>query len=227
MTSCYLSQTQQQSGEEFQNLSTVSTLLSGVTATTIQYNSNLQGHNVYLANVFWIVSLIFSTGSAIQSQLAFYWLRHPRHQYSLVTPTWAAEIIRRSPVLLFVVSVISFSGGLILYTYAAFTHTALPSIAVACTALTLSMFFLSAQWRIIDGILWIKAQGVSGSRVSNLLGLSEFDSSTSDETVHPPVKHFLPDLHLHLPRRLPPDEHHDVEKAPRMFKCCPVIMRPS
>lgn len=114
---------------------------------------------MYLANVFWIVSLIFSTGSAIQSQLAFYWLQHPRHQFSWITPPLAAETIRRAPIFLFVISIISFSGGLISYTYAAFGDTALPSVAVACTTLTLTMFFMSALWRIIDGIRWIQGQG--------------------------------------------------------------------
>lgn len=146
---------QNQAGQEFNNLSTVSTLLSSVTATTIQYNSSSSlhpGKNVYLANLLWIVSLIFSTGSAIQSQLAFYWLRHPRHQHSTMTPVIVSKAIRRAPIIFFVLSIISFAGGLIAYTYAAFAGSSLPSIAVACTAVILSMFVVSILWRVEDGL---------------------------------------------------------------------------
>ena len=166
---------------------------------------------MYLANVFWIVSLIFSTGSAIQSQLAFYWLQHPRHQFSWTTPPLAAETIRRAPIFLFVIAIISFSGGLISYTYAAFGDTALPSVAVACTTLTLTMFFMSTLWRLIDGIRWIKGQATP---LDAVLG----PGATSSEPLEERVTRLFPFRHLgHAQER-------DPEKDPR---ACPNDVSPS
>ncbi|KAG8732880.1 hypothetical protein FRC10_000546 [Ceratobasidium sp. 414] len=56
-----------------QYLSTVATFFSGVTATTIQYSFNVIGNTrADLVNALWIISLIFSIASAINSQLAYH-----------------------------------------------------------------------------------------------------------------------------------------------------------
>ncbi|KAG8919921.1 hypothetical protein FRC00_010734 [Tulasnella sp. 408] len=57
-----------------QNLSTVATFFSGVTATTIQYTfDKTQSHLQQVVNALWITSLVFSIASSINSQLAYHW----------------------------------------------------------------------------------------------------------------------------------------------------------
>ncbi|CAE6502946.1 unnamed protein product [Rhizoctonia solani] len=67
--------TQEHTTSGLQNLSTVATFLSGVTATTLQVMFSLSAHGAPLpdfVNGLWISSLIFSIASAINSQLAYH-----------------------------------------------------------------------------------------------------------------------------------------------------------
>ncbi|KAG8924296.1 hypothetical protein FRC02_010530 [Tulasnella sp. 418] len=62
-------QTQAQTG--FQNLSTVATFFSAMTATTLQFAWDKEGALFAVVNGLWIASLVFSVASAIHSQLVY------------------------------------------------------------------------------------------------------------------------------------------------------------
>lgn len=148
--------TQKQTAEEFQNLSTVSTLLSAVTAAALAYTVDVRENTAaYRANLLWVISVIFSTASAIQAQLAFYWLRHPRHEESPVVFT-GSRIILASPLALFVVAIITFLGGLISFTFALYKGTALPPFAVICASIALVAMGVSSYWRVLEASLSFK-----------------------------------------------------------------------
>ncbi|CAE6417437.1 unnamed protein product [Rhizoctonia solani] len=64
---------QQRMATSLQNLSTVATFFSGVTATTLQFSFEVHGSFLSdLVNALWITSLVFSIASAINAQLAYH-----------------------------------------------------------------------------------------------------------------------------------------------------------
>ena len=66
--------TQHHTANGLQNLSTVATFFSAVTATTIQYSYQSNSTTTQEAvNALWLMALIFSLASAINSQLAYHW----------------------------------------------------------------------------------------------------------------------------------------------------------
>ena len=66
--------TQQHTADGLQNLSTVATFFSAVAATTIQYSYQSNFTTTEKAvNLLWVMALIFSLASAINSQLAYHW----------------------------------------------------------------------------------------------------------------------------------------------------------
>lgn len=148
--------TQKQSAEEFQNLSTVSTLLSAVTATTILYTlPEADITDAFRATLLWVISLIFSTASAIQSQLAFYWLRHPRQESTPLSSS-GSTIILTSPLTFFVIAIITFLGGLVAFSFGNFPDSSLPPVAVVCATIMLMAMGVSSYWRILEGWLSIR-----------------------------------------------------------------------
>ncbi|KAJ1301957.1 hypothetical protein OPQ81_000794 [Rhizoctonia solani] len=67
----------QRMAASLQNLSTVATFFSGVTATTLQFTFEHHGSRLSdLVNALWIGSLVFSISSAINAQLAYHCQNH-------------------------------------------------------------------------------------------------------------------------------------------------------
>ena len=66
---------QKHSASVLENLSTIATLFSGVTATMLQFSwSPLQPTTLFAAvNVFWFTSLVFSISAAVNSLLGLTW----------------------------------------------------------------------------------------------------------------------------------------------------------
>lgn len=136
-----------------QYLSTVATFFSGVTATTIQYSFDQVGNTrADLVNALWIISLIFSIASAINSQLAYHWraamYRSPRNY----VPWWVTIWIKRSPLFFLIGSVIAFSIGLCVFTYSSGQSHVVSALVTGFTIVTSSglicvgLWFASERW---------------------------------------------------------------------------------
>ncbi|KAJ1311843.1 hypothetical protein OPQ81_010304 [Rhizoctonia solani] len=136
-----------------QYLSAVATFFSGVTATTIQYSFEQTGNTLAdLVNALWIISLIFSIASAINSQLAYHWraaiYRSPRSY----VPWWVSIWIKRSPLFFLIGSVIAFSIGLCVFTYSSKQSHVVSALVTAFTIVTSSglisvgLWFMSERW---------------------------------------------------------------------------------
>ncbi|KAG8788489.1 hypothetical protein FRC12_014530, partial [Ceratobasidium sp. 428] len=153
-----------------QYLSTVATFFSGVTATTIQYSFDQVGNTrADLVNALWIISLIFSIASAINSQLAYHcedyvnirkihikgcylgraaMYRSPRNY----VPWWVTIWIKRSPLFFLIGSVIAFSIGLCVFTYSSGQSPVVSALVTAFTIVTSSglisvgLWFASERW---------------------------------------------------------------------------------
>ncbi|CAE6541224.1 unnamed protein product [Rhizoctonia solani] len=140
-----------------QNLSTVATFLSGVTATTLQFRYIFDvllcrttiddfkpainpAVNYYQtradANFVFEQSLVLSIASAINSQLAYHWrvamYRSPNHY----VPGWVSIWITHTPLFFLVISVIAFSVGLCAFTYSSDQSRAVSTLVTAFTAIT-------------------------------------------------------------------------------------------
>ncbi|QRV75851.1 WD repeat protein [Ceratobasidium sp. AG-Ba] len=144
---------QRHTAEGLQYLSTVATFFSGVTATTIQYSFDQVGNaRADLVNALWIISLIFSIASAINSQLAYHWraamYRSPRNY----VPWWVTIWIKRSPLFFLIGSVIAFSIGLCVFTYSSGQSPVVSALVTAFTVVTSSglicvgLWFASERW---------------------------------------------------------------------------------
>ncbi|CUA69549.1 putative WD repeat-containing protein slr0143 [Synechocystis sp, PCC 6803 substr. Kazusa] [Rhizoctonia solani] len=109
-----------------QNLSTVATFMSGVTATILQvlviYVWTCSRYSPYvpikfsvsnqrdgdslsdIVNGLWFSSLVFSIASAINSQLAYHWRAAIYHSPKRYVPWWVSIWITRTPLFFLVVS---------------------------------------------------------------------------------------------------------------------------
>jgi len=122
--------------EVLQNISTVAALFSGVSATTLQYSTQLQPPRfVTPFNFLWIMSLLLSTASAIQCQLAIYWhtssqRRTPRETFWIVR-VGASEV----PLTLLGLSSAAFVIGLAYFAFVASSkhnYVAIGTTAAIC-----------------------------------------------------------------------------------------------
>ena len=96
-----------------QNISTVSIFFSGVSATTLQYNGQLQSQGFATSSDFlWLLSLLLSTACAIQCQLAIYW-HTSRHRRSPKDTPWLVTLATYEiPLALLGASSVAFLIGL-------------------------------------------------------------------------------------------------------------------
>ncbi|KAG8707654.1 hypothetical protein FRC09_001682, partial [Ceratobasidium sp. 395] len=151
-----------------QNLSTVATFFSGVTATTLQVyrclgvakrvtydrrSFNEHGRPLPdLVNALWLSSLVFSIASAINSQLAYHWRAAQYRSPRSYVPWWVAIWITRTPLFFLVGSVIAFSAGLCLFTYSSDQSRAVSVVITTFTVVTSSallcvgLWFASERW---------------------------------------------------------------------------------
>ncbi|KAF9506422.1 hypothetical protein BS47DRAFT_1428124 [Hydnum rufescens UP504] len=153
--------TQRHTADALQNLSTVATFFSAVTATTLQYSyQSFQTRTEEAVNLLWIMSLVFSLASAINSQLAYHWrsaiYRSPRS----CVPWWVSIWITRTPLLFLVSSVIAFSAGLVCFTYATFYSSPfIPIIITVCTSISSFALFAVGLWFAGERYAFAKSKG--------------------------------------------------------------------
>ncbi|KAG8741950.1 hypothetical protein FRC10_002262, partial [Ceratobasidium sp. 414] len=133
-----------------QNLSTIATFLSGVTATTLQVNCFictswlaicLDNHGSPLpdlVNTLWISSLVFSIAAAINSQLACHWHSSQYRSPQNYVPRWATIWIMRAPLFFLVASVMAYMTGLGLFTHSSGQS---PVVSIMITTFTVVTAF--------------------------------------------------------------------------------------
>ncbi|KAF8339868.1 uncharacterized protein EI90DRAFT_3038065 [Cantharellus anzutake] len=159
----------------FQNLSTVAALFASVSATTIQFSYTQAGTGIEQAvNVLWIVSLVFAIASAINSQLSYQWSSVVFTTPMSALSWWGSLWIRRMPLIFLVLSVISFSAGIVCFTFSTFANQ--PVILVCVTAASA----VSAAALFYVGLWFIGKYFVFGSRKKTEHELDYLSSSAWD-----------------------------------------------
>lgn len=144
---------QKHAADNLQNLSTVATFFSAVTATTLQFSFDQVGTQLSDAvNLFWFISLVFSIASAVNSLLGLTWkqamYRSPGHR----VPWWVLIWIKRSPLIFLVFSVAAFSVGLCLFAYSSGQSTWTSGLTTVFTCFSsfglvaVSAWFIFERW---------------------------------------------------------------------------------
>lgn len=159
-----ISSHQQHAAANLLNLSTVATFFSGVTATTLQFSySTTGGKLANVVNTLWFSSLVFSIAAAVNSLLGLTWkkamYRSPGHR----VPWWVSIWIKRSPLVFLVMSIASFSAGLMLFTYSSGQGSVTSTIITVLTVITsfglaaVSAWFASERWIFVrhSGQKWL------------------------------------------------------------------------
>lgn len=127
----------------------MATFLSAVTATTLQFRfeqcfsspnlqliffcsyTSQQTKTEQAVNLLWLASLVFSIASATNSQMAYYLnLAHYRTPKSR-SAQWALACITGTPVVYIIAAVITFSAGLVCFTFAIFSRHGWIPITIA------------------------------------------------------------------------------------------------
>ncbi|KAH7345391.1 WD40-repeat-containing domain protein [Rhizoctonia solani] len=130
-----------------QNLSTVATFFSGVTATTLQVSyEETDTVRQNIVNGLWISSLVFSIASAINSQLAYHWRAAMYRSPRCYVPWWVSIWITRTPLFFLVGSVIAFSAGLCVFTYSSGQARAVSAVVTSFTVVTSSALLCVGFW---------------------------------------------------------------------------------
>ena len=134
----------------------VTTLLTSTICSYQVYETRTQ----QAVNLLWLISLVFSLASAINSQLAYHWrsaiYRSPRS----CVPWWVSIWINRTPLFFLVASVISFSAGLVCFTFSTYHNR--PFIPIVITVATsISSFALIAvgSWFAGERYAFSKTRG--------------------------------------------------------------------
>ncbi|KAF5369016.1 hypothetical protein D9758_002829 [Tetrapyrgos nigripes] len=151
---------QQHAAENLQNLSTVATFFSAVTATGLQSSySKLDGFKANLVNAFWFSSLVFSIAAAVNSLLGLTWkqamYRSPSHR----VPWWVLIWIKRSPLFFLVISVACFSMGLCLFTYTSSQHRITSLVTTLMTGVTSFGLIAVSAWFTLERWAWSRHRG--------------------------------------------------------------------
>jgi len=109
---------QERSMAKYLHLTTIATFLSSVTATTLQISFGDDPSTLNSAtNTFWFCSLVFSIGCAIHSLLAMTWYQSAVRPTRSALPPWLYKWFLEGPMVMLVLSGMTFSIGLCLLAY--------------------------------------------------------------------------------------------------------------
>ncbi|KAL5485507.1 hypothetical protein ACEPAI_8149 [Sanghuangporus weigelae] len=101
-----------------QNLTTVATFLSGVTASTLQITADDSDRALTtVINTLWFISLVFSTASAIYSLLSMIWRQSSVFRPDLALPTLINASFRDGPMYALIAALLTFAIGLCLLAF--------------------------------------------------------------------------------------------------------------
>ncbi|KAG8903781.1 hypothetical protein FRB99_002771 [Tulasnella sp. 403] len=143
-----------------QNLSTVATFFSGVTATTLQYSfDKIDTSKEHFVNMLWITSLVFSIASSINSQLAYHWRAAMYRSPRSAVPWWVSIWLTRTPLIFLVVSVMAFSAGLVTWTYSSGQGRLVTTSATIFTSFTSMALLAVAIWFACERWAFSKTKG--------------------------------------------------------------------
>lgn len=139
--------------DNHQNLSTIAIFLSSVTASMLQYSTDLAPKTSslsYLVNSLWFISLVTSISSAIGSWLAFSWNSAPFQTPPQHTPFLINMIMRQLPLVLLGTACVLLLLGVPLYLFAFFASTNLvvPVLVTVIVALLFTSLLLAVCWEI-------------------------------------------------------------------------------
>ncbi|KAG8985218.1 hypothetical protein FRB90_004877 [Tulasnella sp. 427] len=144
---------QDRAQNRLQNMSTVATFFSAVTATTLQYSIDPEKFLGTLVGSLWVSSLILSVASAINLQLAMHWraamYRSPRR----ALPAWASFCLDHTPIVFLVAAVLTFSAGLVAWTFSSGFGILVSTSAAALTGLTTVIISTIFAWEAREIVL--------------------------------------------------------------------------
>ncbi|KIO25425.1 hypothetical protein M407DRAFT_25224 [Tulasnella calospora MUT 4182] len=137
---------QDRSQNWLQNISAVATFFSAVTATTLQYSIDGKHDLGTVVRALWVSSLILSIASAINSQLAMHWraamYRSPRG----ALPMWASFCLNHAPIACLVTAVLTFSVGLVAWTFGSGLGVVVTACATTHTVATAIILIAVVVW---------------------------------------------------------------------------------
>ncbi|QRV90665.1 WD repeat protein [Ceratobasidium sp. AG-Ba] len=195
-----------------QNLSTVATFFSSVTATTLQFRYGAfdgKGENADKKEQFqysreFAVGLrkrtmdeLFSIASAIGAQLAYQWRTSQYRSLRIGAPSWVAVWIIQTPLCFLVGSVIAFALGLCLFTYSSDQSRVVKVLVTTFTIITLpaligvGFWIVTERWVQIERELsrqllnTVESPPVAGRLVSRLFGRTSINRPDNRVTVAP------------------------------------------
>jgi len=147
---------QKDEADSLVNLTVIATFLSGVTASMLQIVNPAASGGSTLAvavNTALFSSLVFSTGSAVQSLLVIMWMRSfvrlPEKSLPHLLHAW----LLRGPIISLLVAGALFAVGLILFVYSSQQHS-VTSIITTCFAtlhtlgiISLAFLYIRDRWK--------------------------------------------------------------------------------
>ncbi|KAG8975911.1 hypothetical protein FRC05_004842 [Tulasnella sp. 425] len=162
-----IKEAQDRSKEQLLNMSTVATFFSGVAATTFQYTAGEQqyvilhytkdyvlifllcppsSHLDQAVRALLVSSLILSIASAINSQLAMHWRSAMYRSPRSALPMWTSVCLNHTPLLFLVAAVLTFSVGLVGYTYSSSQGKVVTLSATILTSFTSLILLTVILW---------------------------------------------------------------------------------
>ncbi|KZT24240.1 hypothetical protein NEOLEDRAFT_1148845 [Neolentinus lepideus HHB14362 ss-1] len=152
--------TQNHAANNLQNLATIATFLSAVTATTLQFSYPENSSHIAVAvNGFWFSSLVLSIGAAVNSVLGLTWkqavYRSPRSQ----APRWVLWWVNNSPIAFLVLSVLAFSTGLALFTFSTGQNIVVRIVTVALTGFSILGLASLSTWFALERWIFVQYKG--------------------------------------------------------------------
>ncbi|KAG8929538.1 hypothetical protein FRC01_004188 [Tulasnella sp. 417] len=161
-----IKEAQVRSKEQLLNMSTVATFFSGVAATTFQvclvfaftkYTSTEEDSTLgRVVRALWVSSLILSIASAINSQLAMHWRAAMYRSPRSALPMWTLLCLNHTPLLFLVAAVLTFTIGLVGYTYSSSQGKLVTLCATALTSFTSLILLTVIVWE--GGERWQASQ---------------------------------------------------------------------
>ncbi|KIO23681.1 hypothetical protein M407DRAFT_26884 [Tulasnella calospora MUT 4182] len=177
-----IEEAQRRSQLQLTNMSTVATFLSAVTATTFQYTSignDGQPSSLLdqIVRALWISSLVLSVASAINAQLAMHWRAAMYRSPRSALPMWMSLCLNHTPIVLLVASVLTFSIGLVAYTYSSSQGKIVTTCATVLTSLTSVILLIVIFWEA--GERWRAYKSHRASREADAGGRSRRSGAKS------------------------------------------------
>lgn len=112
-------------------------------------------------NFLWLISLVFSIFSAINSQIAYHWRSARYISPSSRLPWWVSLGLTRAPLMFLAAAVTTFLAGLVCFTFAIYGRLQFISIAVASVTSLCSFALLAVT-------LWLVREDQTVSQTSGM-----------------------------------------------------------